>query len=192
MSLKFYNGKRQRKHIMYFTVELRHILHQVENSTYQGCNFQSLFTKSYILLYLFPQKNIFSFALCLFSRKSQEQALRPPKLKLKLHPKGQERDNCMWGLVWENLSGAVLNVAWTCFHLTFWILPTSNIPSHQKLNADVKIKVTATWWKLYAGFFFRRSIHKKVTAWIAVSYPTITDHKFGAKNIKIRKTGQPL
>lgn len=93
MTPKFYNGKRQRKHIMYFIVELWHILHQVENSTYRGCIFQSLFTKSYILLHLFKKKNIFSFALCLFSRKSQEQALGPPKLKLKPHPKGQERDN---------------------------------------------------------------------------------------------------
>lgn len=109
---------------------------------------------AYQILHLsspFTTKSIFSFVLCPFPRKSQEQALGPPKLKFKPHPKGQERDNSMWGLVWENLSGAVLNMAWTCFHLTFHILATSNIPGHQKLNTDVKIKVIAAWWKPYAG-----------------------------------------
>lgn len=63
---------RQRKHIMYFIVVFWHILHKVEISTYQGCNFQSLFTKSYTLLHLFSTKNIFSFVLCLFAKKTQE------------------------------------------------------------------------------------------------------------------------
>lgn len=31
-----------------------------------------------------------------------------------------------------------------------------------------------------------RTTHKKAMAWIAVSYPTIIDHKFGAKIIKVR------
>lgn len=50
---------RQRRHIMYFIVIFWHILRKVENSAYQRCNFQSLFTKSYILLHLFPQKKYF-------------------------------------------------------------------------------------------------------------------------------------
>lgn len=66
---------------MYFIVVFWHILHKMETSTYQGSNLQSLLTKPYILLCLFFLKIIFSFIPRLLARRSQEQALGPPKLR---------------------------------------------------------------------------------------------------------------
>lgn len=160
MTLKFYNGKAEETHYVFHCSVLAH-------SPWNGkFNLSSIQLVVFAYQTLHPSspfftRIVFSFFPCLLARRSQEQALGPSKLKQKPRPKGKGWNNSTQGFVWENLSGAVPNMAWTCSHLTFKSLATANTYWLQKLNADLKIKVTATWEKPHVGVIQRK--HPQIT-----------------------------
>lgn len=182
---------RRRKHIMYFAVVFWHVVHKMENSTYQGSNLQPLLTKPYILLRRFSQKLFSPSFLTSFpgGAKSEPQVLPSSRQKSRL--RGWGEDNSTRGFLCENLSGAVLNAARTCSHLAFKSLATANTYWLQKLNADLKSKVIATWGKPYTGVTLRKTPTQREWLRLLRAILQLQISNYGAKKIKISETGQP-